>query len=101
MKSLEIVNENLEKGDIITIVTKDYHLITKEQLETIKKDLEVLEIIRKKKVEVFPLFFIIRTSEEENDEYILMKYNTRFNNKLYELTLEELLKLKQWLDVNE
>lgn len=47
MKSLEIVNENLEKGDIITIVTKDYHLITKEQLETIKKDLEMLEILKK------------------------------------------------------
>jgi hypothetical protein len=72
----------------------------KDDFEQIKQDLEVLEIIKKKKVEVFPLFFIIRTSEEESDEYILMKYNTRFNNKLYELTMEELLKLKQWLEVN-
>jgi hypothetical protein len=73
-----------------------------DRLLSIKnEDLEVLEIIKKKKVEVFPLFFIIRTSEEESDEYILMKYNTRFNNKLYELTMEELLKLKQWLEVNE
>lgn len=47
MESLEIVKKNLESGDVVTVVDKDYHLITKEQLETIKKDLEILQIFKK------------------------------------------------------
>lgn len=98
MKSLEIVDKKINYCEKQEVPFISIRLVSSQQ---IKQDLEVLEIIRKKKVEVFPLFFIIRTSEEESDEYILMKYNTRFNNKLYELTMEELLKLKQWLEGNE
>lgn len=64
----------------------------------IKKDLEVLEILKKKKVEVLHLWYIIKTNEEKNNEYILMKYNESFGNQRNELTLEELLKLRQWLE---
>lgn len=71
-----------------------------EDIMTIKQDLEVLEIINKNKVEVLHLWYIIKTNEEKDNEYILMKYNESFGNQRYELTMEELLKLKQWLEVN-
>ena len=96
-KSLEIVNENLEKGDIITIVTKDYHLITKEQLETIKQDLEVLKIILEKKVDVSYLTHALVSYDSLED--VLNCYNCSM--PCYQLTMEELLNLKQWLEVNE
>lgn len=115
MKSLEIVNDfvdyweaqvnkacrsNAENGyyDELDIA---YFQDRLKEYKTIKQDLDVLEIIKKKKVEVFALWFDIKTLEEQGDMYILISYNGRFHNKLYELTMEELLKLKQWLEENE
>ena len=93
MKSLEIVNENLEKGDIITIVTKDYHLITKEQLETIKKDLKVLEIIRK--------HLYIHTSYGDSD-YGEYEDKSICINEIHEcFCKEDFNKIKQWLETNK
>lgn len=62
MTSFEIVNEKLETGDIVTIVTKDYWLMTKEELETIKQDLEsyknVMELIKElfKNIDTIDIF---------------------------------------------
>lgn len=95
MKSLEIVNIYLE--ELLNNKTE----ICEYDLLKIKQDLEVLEIIKNKKVEVLHLWYIIKTNEEKDNEYILMKYNERFGNQMYKLTLEELLKLKQWLEDNE
>ena len=70
-------------------------------IETIKQYLEVLEIIRKKKVDILALECRINTFKDDN-ERILHSYNAMFyNKKIYKLTMEELLKLKQWLEVNE
>jgi hypothetical protein len=103
MKSLEIVNERIES----TLKAEDKLKMElqlcfyKDEAQQIKQDLEVLEIIRKKKVDALGLLYEIRQWEEYGDEHILKSYNGRYNNKLYELTLEELLKLKQWLEGNE
>ena len=70
-----------------------------DRLLSIKnEDLEVLEIIRKKKVDFVHLnnyLFLY-----DNNEEVLEKYNKYcfYHN---ELTIEELLKLKQWLEENE
>jgi hypothetical protein len=99
MKSLEIVNElvSLTKNEIKVCLSEK----NTSDLLVIKQYLEVLEIIKKKKVEILHLWYIIRTNEEKDNEYILMKYNESFGNQRYELTMEELLKLKQWLEENE
>ena len=67
--------------------------------ETIKQDLEVLEIIRKKDVNLATLkLCVIRT---DTIEQLLSKYNKSRYFTRDELTIEELLKLKQWLEGNE
>ena len=68
-----------------------------DRLLSIKNEnLEVLEIIRKKKVDVPLLERIIKG--HSFDQAILDIYNLATNSQL---TLEELLKLKQWLEGNE
>ena len=81
MKSLEIVNETLKKGDIVTVVTKDYYLVTEEKLETIKQDLEVLEIIRKSHLGDDDIFI----------RFLIASY----------MDIDEYNKIKQWLEENE
>lgn len=101
MKSLEIVNEKIDY-----IETKSEHKCTYiniKHLQQIKQDLEVLEIIRNKRVHVYWLKRFFETFTKKNDEImmvILGRYNSMMR-KEYHLTLEELLKLKQWLEENE
>ena len=100
MKSLEIVKSKCYKEMNGHYVIFD---LTEEEKNTIEQDLEVLEIIRKKKVDIKLLIsdpFIM------SNEKILEIYNKNMrlnylNGEKYQLTLEELLKLKQWLEVNE
>lgn len=94
-------NDSPNVGYITAKLNIHSRVISMENLETIKQDLEVLEIIKNKKVEVLHLWYIIKTNEEKDNEYILMKYNEGFGNQMYKLTMEELLKLKQWLEDNE
>ena len=93
MKSLEIVNEGLEVTNNCS-----YYCIFKNQLETIKQDLEVLEIIRKKKVDVYYLSIALKFKLPIEEQ--LYYYNSIEHNN-FKLTMEELLKLKQWLEVND
>ena len=108
MKSLEIVNRNIKaikkllqnaKEGTKEDFDKYYHeQELKEQL-AIQQSLEVLEIIRKKDVNLATLkLCIMRT---DTTEQLLSKYNKSRYFTQDELTLEELLKLKQWLEVNE
>lgn len=104
MKSLEIVNKlikhdkdqlefYLSNGVPKEKLKKMYKDI--EEFKTIKQDLEVLEIIRKKKVDFVHLnnyLFLYDKNEE-----VLEKYN-KYCFYQNELTMEELLKLKQWLE---
>ena len=78
----------------------DYsRIISIDKLQQIKQDLEVLEIIRKKDVNLATLkLCIMRT---DTIEQLLSKYNKSRYFTQDELTMEELLKLKQWLEVNE
>ena len=107
MKSLEIVNDKIaELKDTYqhyTAVEKDkakssFAKFDIEQFQQIKQDLDVLEIIRKKDVNLATLkLCIIRT---DTIEQLLSKYNKSRYFTQDELTLEELLKLKQWLEEN-
>ena len=96
MKCLEMIKHNLdlcEKGDT------DYGFVYKSELEQIKFHLEVLEIIRKKDVNLTTLkLCIMRT---DTIEQLLSKYNKSRYFTQDELTMEELLKLKKWLEGNE
>ena len=109
MKSLEIIDEIIanfeDRVEFEKIFLKanpserprNKFIRQLEGSKQIKQDLEVLEIIRKKKVDVASLKEIIEFSN--TNEYILHVYN--YNHSRYTLTMEELLKLKQWLEVNE
>ena len=115
MKSLEIINKDLQDFEKALENYKKRKAINNEEIDEeyikqmtkeienykqIKQDLEVLEIIRKKRVCIDALMRIIRINYEKSNEEILYDYNCLVN-KIYKLTMEELLKLKQWLEVNE
>ena len=93
-KSLEIVNEKIEWchecGTPAIAIGLD-------GLQQIQQSLEVLEIIRKKRVDMklLAMFFVALTTNE-----ILFSYNSNCGYEDEKLTLEELLKLKQWLEEN-
>ena len=81
--------------------------ITYSQLKEIKKDLEVLEIIKKKYVDI-PLISLLRRDaysrydyENKVNEYILEKYNERLYLIPMCLTLEELIKIRKWMEGDE
>lgn len=79
MKSLEIVSEVLEEND--------YGILGDDELNQIKADLEVLEILRK---------CMIRGSIIYNDLSKLYEF------EMYEMFNEETSnKLKKWLEENE
>ena len=69
-----------------------------EDITAIKQDLEVLEIIRKKKVDVYYLSIALKFKLPIEEQ--LYYYNSIEHNN-FKLTMEELLKLKQWLEENE
>ena len=100
MKSLDILNrviQSYQKCFIIGSLEEADKLSCLEMVK-IKADLEVLEIIKKKKVDFVHLnnyLFLYDKNEE-----VLEKYN-KYCFYQNELTMEELLKLKQWLEVNE
>lgn len=104
MKSLEIVRDKLyilEKypAKIEAVKLEKDVLINQEQLLKIEQELEALEIIRKKDVNLATLkLCIMRT---DTIEQLLSKYNKSRYFTQDELTLEELLKLKQWFEENE
>lgn len=102
MKSLEIVNKKLkylEKYRFYTQITD----INENEAQQIKQDLDVLEIIRKKKVNLDHLKYCIEEpfkGDCDPIELILFTYNFCMKAEK-KLTLEELQKLKQWLEENE
>ena len=97
-KSLKLINENLNISKAIQREGIDCYEEIKE-LEQIKQDLEVLEIIRKKNVDIKLLKLYYNISLKVEDW--LDTYNATIKFDKHKLTLEELLKLKQWLEVNE
>ena len=108
MTSLEIVNKNLEhkikcaklfenkmeSNEFLNALLDEI-----DELQQIKQDLEVLEIIRKKKVDMEYLNNLITIKPKLSETKLLDKYNYLQKIEL-RLTLEELLKLKQWLEKN-
>lgn len=99
MKSLEAL-KNIRREAGFPYFSTLYDIdMWNEDFETIRKSLEVLEIIRKKNVNINRLKTVIRLVKEGifKIEEALKLYNFHEDN----LTLEELLKLKQWLEENE
>lgn len=101
MKSLELINERIER----TLKAEDKLKMElqlcfyKDEANCIKQDLEVLEIIRKKNVDIKLLKLYYHISLKVED--LLDTYNAAIKFDKHKLTLEELLKLKQWLEENE
>lgn len=115
MKSLEIVVEKIEHEKEILNELKRCHVNNGfieeeekiiEKYQKIKQDLEVLEIIKKKKVRIGEIKYYLKEFKEgisisiTKIEDVLIEYNKGVALE-DELTMEELLKLKQWLEVNE
>ena len=94
MKSLEIVDKKIKeiKDDEFWIE------LSKSELQQIKQDLEVLEIINKKDVDIGYIKDLIKRFDD--NEYILERYN-EIVSTLYKLTMEELMKIAVWLEENE
>lgn len=95
MKSLEVVKNVLK---VYEMDGSTFGLLYVEDLKEIKQDLEILEIIRNKRVNVAEL--VGELIYFDNDEDVLEDYNSILC-KGRQLTLTELLKLKQWLDDNK
>ena len=108
MKNLEIINKRIEELEEYLKLKDDFPIsefrdqtfdrILKElsYFRQVKADLEVLEIIREKKVNVGWLMFLMKDYMKLEDiEKIYPKDGDT------PLTIEELLKLKQWLEGNE
>ena len=47
MSLIEKIDNKIDNGDVVTIVTKDYYLITKEELEEIKQELLEHQFLKK------------------------------------------------------
>ena len=115
MKSLEIVNEMVDYWESAFAIAETAYKThptngwfddlevskckTKlEKYKQIKQDLEVLEIIKKKRVNVGDLAHVFRIGGA--DEEGLDFYNAYIKDET-KLSLKELLKVKQWLEENE
>ena len=121
MKSLDIVNRNIEEAqEALDEATDDFRIYpcdygTWEEIEEhytapylrhyieenkqIKQDLEVLEIIKNKNVDIGR--FKARCYISSNPHHLMRTYNCGCNYIDDELSIDEVIKLKQRLEVNE
>lgn len=95
LTSLEIVNIYLE---VLELEECKEILLYRDYIQQIKQDLEVLGIIKYKIVNIEALKFCLE--QYDNDNKALEIYNY-FEEDYRKLTMEELLKLKQWLETNK
>ena len=104
MKSLEIVNKEIEliESELQKIENEEDSLFPfdtlmneLEKYSQIKQDLEVLEILKNKKVDIGFVKSILESCSIEESLEVINDCGYR------KLTMEELIKLKQWLEVNE
>lgn len=107
MKSLNIVNRKIEQIENYKHTDKSkqaYNIeevsmtITYKQMQQIKADLEVLEIIYKKEVDIGYIKDLVKRFSD--NDHILERYNATWDI-VHHLTMEELYKIKQWLEVND
>lgn len=107
MKSLEIVNDKIaELKDTYqhyTAVEKDkakssFAKFDIEQYQQIKQDLEVLEILKNKNINVGR--FKARCYISSDPHQLMRTYNCDCNYIDDELSIDEVIKLKQWLEEN-
>ena len=88
MKSLEIVNKLIIQSKRGMFIDNN-----EEELETIKQDLEILEILRRKEVD-------INKELNKRDYQSYLKKAVNYRSEMI-LTREEFHKLKQWLWLEE
>lgn len=101
MKSLDIVNEMLNypfEERILTELATNETIMREEELQQIKQDLDVLEILKNKNINVgrFKARFYISS----NPHQLMRTYNCDCNYIDDELSIDEVIKLKQWLEGN-
>lgn len=115
LKSLEIIDEIIQdledrlEFDKLSLKGKPNEISMNkfsrklEGNKQIKQDLEALEIIKKKNIDIKGLKHTLKGFIEgiyKTMEEVLNSYNLYFQSMEEYLTLEELLKLKQWLEDN-
>ena len=92
-------NDSPNVGYITAKLNIHSRVISMENLETIKPDLEVLKLIKIKNVNLYSIRGFLNMHKKYSMilEDVLKAYNLNYPK----LTLEELLKLKQWLEEHE
>lgn len=95
MESLEIVNNHIEEKKKVANfdndnINKYLSLLKYNELETIKQDLEVLEILQ---------VLILHNGKSVGYKGIIRDFEVML--RLGKITKEQLDKLKQWLEENE
>lgn len=98
MKSLEIVNRKLLETYNDESFATGCTYIEDDELSIIKQDLEVLEILGYRAVDIGMLKEII--DDYNNNEEAMRVYNINVYG-YRKLLFDEFLKLKNWLEVNE
>lgn len=86
----QLLIDKLDKKETTYEITKSNFFEYQEELKVltkIKQDLEVLEILKHKTIDIKLL-----------NEMSLDYYNFFYDDKYYKLTLEEFIKLKNWLE---
>lgn len=101
-KGLKINKETKEDIQIICNIISEFGSRVADKIQKslfpIKQDLEVLEIIYKKEVDIGYIKDLVKRFRD--NDYILERYNATWDI-VNHLTMEELLKLKQWLEEHE
>ena len=95
MKILDIVDKKINYCEKQEVPFISIRLVS---LQQIKQDLEILEKTYKKEVDIGYIKDLVKRFSDNN--YILERYNATWDI-VNHLTMEELQKLKQWLEVNE
>ena len=100
MKSLEILDFYLKVAE--EMEEDKFKNVIKNGLNQIKEDLEVLEIIWEKRISMEYLWFLYDYYKDFTNgiNYMLQKINEH-QDETRKLTVEEMIKLKQWLEEND
>lgn len=97
MKSLEIVNDKLSYEEEIISKKGNYYCLTKEQLEQIKSDLEILKIFNKFFGDVNIILYEWEGEKRGQLSFDGTDYCTYTKDENEAL---EMFELKQWLEEN-
>lgn len=98
MKSLEIANEKIAESECLkmsysTTIWEDETIINKKELQQIKADLEVLEILKK-------YLYIVENQIPRTDDYFEI-LESDLDEMQDDENCDDFHKVKQWLEEND